>query len=102
MADNVLLVDDEANLRASLVYILTRSGFRLQAVADGPSALLAVRQAPPDIVLLDVMLPGLDGFEVCRRLRAQTNAPIVMLTARDDPVDRVVGLEVGADDYVTK
>jgi DNA-binding response OmpR family regulator len=102
MPEQILLVDDEPSLRRSLGYTLTRSGFEVQTAADGPSALLAVRRAMPDLVLLDVMLPGLDGFEVCRRLRARTNAPIVMLTARDDPVDRVVGLEVGADDYVTK
>jgi DNA-binding response OmpR family regulator len=102
MTEHILLVDDEPSLRASLSYNLARSGFQVQTAADGPAALQAVRQQPPDLVLLDVMLPGVDGFELCRRLRTQIDAPILMLTARDDPVDRVVGLEVGADDYVTK
>jgi DNA-binding response OmpR family regulator len=102
MAESILLVDDEPGLRAAVGYTLAREGFRVETAADGPGALRAARQRPPDLVLLDVMLPGLDGLEVCRRLRAETTAPIVMLTARDGEVDRVVGLEVGADDYVTK
>ncbi|HZR01080.1 MAG TPA: response regulator transcription factor [Chloroflexota bacterium] len=102
MAEQILLVDDEPSLRASLSYSLGRAGFRVTTAADGSSAIAHVRRDPPDLVLLDVMLPGLDGFEVCRRMRSHTQAPVVMLTARDDPVDRVVGLEVGADDYVAK
>jgi DNA-binding response OmpR family regulator len=102
MPEQILLVDDEPSLRASLSYSLSRVGFRVTTAADGSSAIAQVRRDPPDLVLLDVMLPGLDGFEVCRRVRAHTQAPVVMLTARDDPVDRVVGLEVGADDYVAK
>jgi two-component system alkaline phosphatase synthesis response regulator PhoP len=102
MPEKVLLVDDEPSLVASLRYTLERSGFEVAVAVDGPAALAAAEAEWPDVILLDVMLPGLDGFEVCRRLRATVSAPIVMLSARDDPVDRVVGLEVGADDYVTK
>lgn len=102
MAERILVVDDEPSLLASLRYSLGRSGFEVQTAADGPAALAAVRQQEPDLILLDVMLPGLDGFEVCRQLRSGVSVPIIMLTARDDAVDRVVGLEVGADDYVTK
>ena len=98
----MLVVDDEPSLVASLQYALTHQGFAVRTAADGPAALAAVRHETPDLVVLDVMLPGLDGFEVCRRIRAQAQVPIIMLTARDDPVDRVVGLEVGADDYLTK
>jgi DNA-binding response OmpR family regulator len=98
----ILVVDDEPSLVASLSYSLARAGFQVRIATDGPGALRVAREIDPDLIVLDVMLPGLDGFEVCRRLRASTNAPILMLTARDDPMDRVVGLEVGADDYVTK
>ena len=102
VVESVLVVDDEPSLVASLQYALTHQGFAVRTAADGPAALASVKQESPDLVVLDVMLPGLDGFEVCRRMRAQSQAPIIMLTARDDPVDRVVGLEVGADDYLTK
>jgi DNA-binding response OmpR family regulator len=102
VAERVLVVDDEPSLVATLRYALTHSGFAVRTAVDGPAALAAVRQEVPDLVVLDVMLPGIDGFEVCRRIRAEAQVPIIMLTARDDPVDRIVGLEVGADDYVAK
>jgi DNA-binding response OmpR family regulator len=102
VAERILVVDDEPSLVAALRYSLTQAGFAVRTAVDGSAALAAVKQEAPDLVVLDVMLPGLDGFEVCRRIRAEAPVPIVMLTARDDPVDRVVGLEVGADDYLTK
>jgi DNA-binding response OmpR family regulator len=102
VAPRILVVDDEPSLVASLSYSLGRAGFQVRIATDGPGALQVAEEVEPDLIVLDVMLPGLDGFEVCRRLRARTTAPILMLTARDDPMDRVVGLEVGADDYVTK
>jgi DNA-binding response OmpR family regulator len=102
VTERILVVDDEPSLIATLRYALTQSGFAVRTAVDGPAALAAVRDEAPDLVVLDVMLPGLDGFEVCRRIRSEAQVPIIMLTARDDPVDRVVGLEVGADDYIAK
>src|SRR5256885_1259217 len=102
MSQHILVVDDEPALLASLRYALGRAGYDVTTAPNGPAALKAARSEPFDLILLDVMLPTIDGFEVCRRLREEVRAPIVMLTARDEPVDRVVGLEVGADDYVTK
>jgi DNA-binding response OmpR family regulator len=104
MAD-VLVVEDEPDIRQLVVHHLERDGFRCRQVATGPEALRAVRASTPDLIVLDLMLPGLDGLEVCRRLRADTataSIPIIMLTAKTDEVDRVVGLELGADDYVAK
>lgn len=98
----ILVVEDEVSLRESLEYSLRREGYEVATAADGVAALDAVRTFAPDLVLLDVMLPGLDGLEVCRRLRKESDLPILMLTARTDEIDKVVGLEVGADDYVTK
>ena len=98
----VLLVEDDATVRSTLAYNLRRDGHEVALAADGEQALEEWNRAPFDIVLLDVMLPKLDGFEVCRRLRLISGVPIVMLTARTDEIDRVVGLEIGADDYVTK
>ena len=98
----VLLVDDEATLVATLRYNLEREGYRVVTASDGDKALTVARQERPDLVLLDLMLPGIDGFEVCRILRRETSVPILMLTARAGEVDKVVGLELGADDYVTK
>jgi DNA-binding response OmpR family regulator len=98
----VLVVEDEAGLRSSIVYNLRRGGYQVVAAENGEQALEAWTTEPSDLVLLDLMLPKVDGLEVCRRLRQLTSVPIVMLTARVDEVDRVVGLEVGADDYVTK
>jgi len=102
MAEKILVVEDELTLQETLAYNLKRQGYDVETVGDGPSALTAARQSHPDLILLDIMLPGLDGFEVCRILRQEMNTPILMLTARDDEIDRVVGLEVGADDYLTK
>ncbi len=98
----VLLVEDDLALRETLAYTLQKEGYRVLATLDGAAAIELARRERPDLILLDIMLPGIDGFEVCRVLRRETNTPIVMLTARTDEVDRVVGLEVGADDYVTK
>ena len=95
-------MDDDAELCSLLSEFLRREGFTVECEHEGASGLEHAGRTGVDLVVLDVMLPGLDGFEVCRRLRGQTTAPILMLTARDDPMDRVVGLEVGADDYVTK
>jgi DNA-binding response OmpR family regulator len=102
MPEKILIVEDETALRETLAYTLSREGYEARAVGDGPGALSAAHDLPPDLVLLDIMLPGMDGFEVCRRLRAETNVPILMLTAREEEVDRVVGLEMGADDYIVK
>jgi DNA-binding response OmpR family regulator len=104
MADplRVLVVDDEVALVGVIASYLKREGFEVDVAHDGPSALDQARRTPPDLVVLDVMLPGLDGIEVCRQLRTFTDAYIIMLTARDEEVDKVVGLSVGADDYVVK
>jgi len=102
MPDTILVVEDELALRETLVYSLKKEGYTVDAVSDGHLAVETARKLKPDLILLDLMLPGLDGFEVCRILRKEMITPILMLTARDDEVDRVVGLEVGADDYLTK
>lgn len=98
----ILVVEDEAALSEPLAFLLEREGYEVDVVADGTSALTAFEQHGADLVLLDLMLPGLPGTEVCRRLRAKSDVPIIMLTAKDSEVDIVVGLELGADDYVTK
>jgi DNA-binding response OmpR family regulator len=98
----IVLAEDEADLRQLIRRHLEAEGHRVIAVADGPGALLAARQEAVDLVVLDWMLPRLDGLEVCRRLRRESVVPIVMLTARAEEIDRVLGLEVGADDYITK
>ena len=98
----ILVVDDDARLAASLRRALAYEDYAVEVAPDGPSALVAARDRPPDLVVLDVMLPGLDGVEVCRRLRAGSNLPILMLTARDAISDRVDGLDAGADDYLVK
>ena len=102
MARTILVVDDEPTLRETLVEALEADGFRVVAAADGREALLRFRAERPDLVLLDLMLPELSGIEVCRIIRAESGVPIVMLTAKDSELDKVVGLELGADDYVTK
>jgi DNA-binding response OmpR family regulator len=102
VADKVLLVEDDLTLRETLEYNLVRQGYEVHTAADGHTALDIARQERPDLLVLDVMLPGLDGFEVCRILRQEMSVPILMLTARDEEVDKVVGLEIGADDYMTK
>ena len=96
------MVDDEPELVAVLRAYLEREGFQVRTASDGQQALEATEQRVPDLILLDWMLPGLDGPEVCRRLRARHGVPIIMLTARSDEVDRIVGLELGCDDYITK
>ncbi len=98
----ILVVDDDARLGASLRRALAYEGHGVEVAGDGPSALVAARDRPPDLVVLDGMLPGLDGVEVCRRLRAGSDVPILMLTARDAVPDRVAGLNAGADDYLVK
>ncbi len=99
----ILLVDDEPNITQLARLYLEREGFQVHAVGDGKSALREVTNRQPALVVLDIMLPQMDGFEVCRQLRAQDNlVPILMLTARDDDFDKIVGLELGADDYMTK
>ena len=98
----ILLVDDEAAVQKLLTYPLEQEGFRVLQAGDGEEALQRFEAEHVDLVVLDVMLPRLDGLEVCRRLRAQSTVPIIMLTARDDELDKVVGLELGADDYITK
>ena len=98
----ILVVDDDPTVTEVVAGYLDRSGFTVDRAADGPGALEKARAAPPDLVVLDLMLPGLDGLQVCRRLREARPVPVVMLTARGDEEDRILGLEVGADDYVTK
>ena len=102
MPEIILVVEDEPALRDTLTYNLKKDGFTVETVGDGRSAIEAARRLKPDLVVLDIMLPELDGFEVARILRREMTTPILMLTARDDEIDRVVGLEVGADDYLTK
>ncbi|MCF8549819.1 MAG: response regulator transcription factor [Pontimonas sp.] len=98
----ILLVEDEKSLSEPLSYLLRREGYEVQVVDNGLAAVTAVEAAPPDLMLLDLMLPGLPGTEVCREVRQRSSLPIIMLTAKDSEVDIVVGLELGADDYVTK
>ena len=98
----ILLVDDEEAVQKLLAYPLEREGFRVVQARDGEQALARFAAERVDLVVLDIMLPKLDGLEVCKRLRAQSAVPIIMLTARDDELDKVVGLELGADDYITK
>jgi DNA-binding response OmpR family regulator len=102
MPESILIVEDEPALRDTLSYNLKKDGFAVEAVGDGRAALESARRLKPDLIVLDLMLPEIDGFEVCRILRKEMITPILMLTARDDEIDRVVGLEVGADDYLTK
>ena len=98
----ILLVEDEIALSDPLSFLLGREGYDVEVVADGPSAITAFDRNGADLVLLDLMLPGLPGTEVCREIRTRSTVPIIMLTAKDSEVDIVVGLELGADDYVTK
>jgi DNA-binding response OmpR family regulator len=101
-ASTILLVDDEESVQKLLTYPLEREGFRVVAARDGEEALRRFAEEPVDLVVLDLMLPKLDGLEVCKRLRTGSTVPIIMLTARDDELDKVLGLELGADDYITK
>ncbi len=102
MAENILIVEDEPVLLETLAYNLTKQGYLVETAGDGKIALETARRTHPDLIVLDLMLPVIDGFEVCRILRQEMNVPIIMLTARDEEIDRVIGLEMGADDYVTK
>ena len=99
---SILVVEDEENLANALRYNMEREGYMVSIAPDGAEGLRRAREDRPDLVILDIMLPILDGFEVCRILRKETNIPILMLTAKDDVIDRVLGLELGADDYLTK
>ena len=101
-AQTILLVDDEDSVQKLLAYPLERDGYTVIPAQDGEEALARFQNEQVDLVVLDVMLPRLDGLEVCRRLRAQSSVPIIMLTARGDELDKVLGLELGADDYITK
>jgi DNA-binding response OmpR family regulator len=101
--ETILIVEDEPSLQETLAYNLEKQGYTVESVSDGRTALETARRLRPDLIVLDIMLPGLDGIEVCKTLRREDfPSPIIMLTARDDEIDRVVGLEVGADDYLTK
>lgn len=97
----VLVVDDEANIRDAIAFTLQREGFAVLTAATGPEAVEQARHQP-DVIVLDIMLPGIDGLEVLRRVRAVSNVPVLLLSAKADEIDRVVGLEIGADDYITK
>lgn len=98
----VLVVEDELSLREPLVYMLEKEGFSVLQAVDGPEAIRVMGDSQPDVVLLDLMLPGMSGTDVCREVRLTSNVPIIMVTAKDEEIDKVVGLELGADDYVTK
>lgn len=102
MSEKILVVEDEPALQETLVYSLLKQGYTVKSALDGEQAIQAARDFQPDLIILDIMLPVFDGFEVCRILRQEMNTPILMLTARDDEIDRVIGLELGADDYITK
>jgi DNA-binding response OmpR family regulator len=102
MSGKILIVEDEPVLRETLAYNLTKNGYRVESARDGKAAIDAARSTSFDLILLDIMLPVIDGFEVCRILRQEMTVPILVLTARDDEIDRVLGLEIGADDYLTK
>ncbi|MSO44266.1 MAG: response regulator transcription factor [Thermoleophilia bacterium] len=102
MAERVLVVDDETSIRRVVEYALVDGGFDVLQAGRGDDAIAIIESEEVDLVILDLMLPGLDGMEVCRRIRAMRNVPIIMLSARDEEVDKVLGLEMGADDYVTK
>ena len=102
MTHTILVVDDEARIVKLVRDYLERAGFAVLSARDGEAALLLTRRERPDLIILDLMLPGVDGLDVCRRLRQESAVPIIMLTARVEETDRIVGLELGADDYVTK
>jgi two-component system alkaline phosphatase synthesis response regulator PhoP/two-component system response regulator ResD len=100
--ETILVVDDEANIIALAKMYLEKEGYRVERAMDGAEALRKVGELQPALMVLDLMLPEVDGWEVCRRVRADSDLPIIMLTARDDDIDKIVGLELGADDYLTK
>ena len=99
---HILLIDDEEALRASLSYALAKEGYQVTTAADGRTALKLFHKEVPDVIILDLMLPEIGGMELCWRIRAFSKVPILMLTAKDQPIDKVWGLEAGADDYITK
>lgn len=102
LSEKVLVVEDDRTLVETLDYSLSRHGYQVLTAMDGPTGLAVARREQPDLIVLDLMLPGIDGVEVCRIVRQEMSVPILMLTARDGEIDKVVGLEVGADDYMTK
>lgn len=102
MDEKILVVEDEAPIADAVAYALRKEGFQVMTVGDGAEGLSAARRELPDLLILDIMLPSMGGFDVCRAVRSESSMPIIMLTARTDEVDRVVGLELGADDYVLK
>ena len=99
---HILLVDDEKRIREVVEYALAKDGYRVTALAEGEPVLGLLAADPPDLIVLDITLPGIDGLELCRRIRAQSSVPVLFLSARADEVDRIVGLELGGDDYLTK
>src|SRR6202158_2732877 len=101
-AGRVLVVEDDEGIREMLKYNLATAGFSVQEASDGAAGLRTARTAKPDLILLDLMLPGMSGFDFCRALRKSSRVPIIMITAKDAEVDKIVGLELGADDYITK
>src|SRR5438270_4044626 len=102
MSSKIMVVDDEKHILELARLYLTREGYEVEEVGDGAQALTRFGQVRPDLVILDIMLPGTDGLTICKEIRKQSQVPIIMLTARDEVTDKVVGLEVGADDYLTK
>lgn len=98
----ILLVEDDETMRKTLVYNLEEEGYDVEQTGDGADALAMAREISPDLIVLDIMLPSLDGLSVCRIIRKESNVPVIMLTARDSEVDRIIGLEIGADDYIVK
>lgn len=102
MNDRILIVEDEVTLQETLAYNLKQSGYEIFLSSRGDEAISKAKEILPDLIILDLMLPVLDGFDVCRIIRQEMNVPIIMLTARDEEIDRVIGLEMGADDYLTK
>src|SRR5438128_9871528 len=102
MTSRILVVDDEKQILELARLYLTREGYEVEGVGDGAQAVARFSQVKPDLVILDIMLPGVDGLTICKEIRKQSQVPIIMLTARDEVTDKVVGLEVGADDYLTK
>jgi DNA-binding response OmpR family regulator len=102
MSSTILVADDEKHIVQLVKLYLSNDGYRVETAADGQEALEKIRRLRPDLVVLDLMMPQVDGWEVCRRVRKESNVPVIMLTARTDDVDKIVGLELGADDYLTK
>jgi two-component system OmpR family response regulator len=102
MPHNILVADDDPHIREIICFALEKAGMKTAAVADGAAALQAVERSAPDLIVLDIGMPEMDGLEVCRRLRQKSDVPVLFLSARDEEIDRVLGLEMGGDDYVTK